>query len=188
LLYIFGGGSYKRKDRLGGIWCPDSFEDLHIIRFLHQKYPAAQVQIIPVACPPVYASQLYGFEKGVFLNEPENSNTYQESVKDFIESTEKIIQNKYLPVDTYYDHRFRLLFNGREDLKPANAYGTIYEWQGSFKSVTEDQKYGTPTAWLLNSKGVVLEPPFWGNLYHSRPYTIRYTISDIDTAIQAHLK
>jgi hypothetical protein len=188
VLYIYGGGAHTRENRLGGIWCPDSFEDLHIIRYIHQKFDDSQVQIIPVACPPIYSSQHYGFAQRVFLDEPDDSPKFNESVKQFMESTEKVVAAKYLPVETYYDLRFRLLFNPREDLKPGAGYGTIHPWQGCFRASGETQKYGTPTIWLLNAKGVVLHEPFGGNIYHAEPFAIRYTILDLDKAIQRHVQ
>lgn len=187
-LYIYGGGAYKQTNRIGGIWCRDSFEDFHIMRFVHQKYDDSEVQIIPVACPPVYGGQYYGFEKRVFLDEPADSSAFKASAQAFIESTEKAIANEFVPVETYYDLRNRLLFNRRQDLKPGKGYKTIYPWQGRFRSDQETQKYGTPTIWLLSPMGIVLRRPFWGNIYHGDPYTIRYTIVDVDEAIQKFLK
>jgi len=187
VLYIYGGGAHTREDRLGGIWCADSFEDFHILRYIYQKFDDSQVQIIPVACPPVYSSQHYGFAARVFLDEVDDSPKFNESVKQFMESTEKAITAKYIPLETYYDLRFRLLFNRREDLKPGAGYGAIYSWQGCLRASGETQKYGTPTIWLLDAKGVVLHEPFWGNIYHADPFDIRYTILDLDKAIQRQL-
>ncbi|MFQ5823929.1 MAG: hypothetical protein ACE5JB_07735 [bacterium] len=186
-LYIYGGAVVNDSRRLGNIWCPDSFEDMHIIRFVHSKYKEAEVKLIPVACPPIYSSQNYGFEKRVFLDHSESSKKFTESSKAFIEKTEDITHSGLIPIDTYYDLRFRLLFNRRKNLQPGKDYGNIFEWQGQFRGPGDNQKYGTPTLWLLNSKGTILEKPFWGNIYHSEPYRIRYTILDVDKAIQRYL-
>lgn len=186
VLYIYGGGAYK-KNRIGGIWCRDSFEDFHVMRYIFQKYDDTEVQIIPVACPPVYASHFYGFDRRVFLDEPDVSPRFKENAKAFVESTESVVQNEFIPVDTYYDFGNRLLFNRRKDLKAGPGYGPVHSWQGKFRSNHEMQKYGTPTIWLLNRKGVILEDPFWGNLYHTDPYLIRYTVVDVDNAIQKNL-
>lgn len=187
MLYICGGGANGHRDRLGDIWCPDTFEDLHTLRFVHEKYEASDVRIIPVACPPVYSSHYYGFDRKVFLDESDDSPKFRESVQTFIESTEEVVGRKYLPVQTYYDLRFRLLFNIRQDLRPGDSYGPIYDWQGKFRGANETQKYGTPSIWLLDSRGRVLEKPFWGNVYHSKPFEIRYTVLDLDKAIKRNL-
>lgn len=186
-LYIYGGGANRHRDRLGGLWCPDSFEDLHTLRFIDQKYDDSQVRILPVACAPVYSSQYYSFERRVFLDEPDKSDKFRESARVFVESTEEVIDNDFIPVPTYYDFRHRLLFNRREDLQPGDGYGKVFEWQGKFRGRGDTQKYGTPTVWLLDSNGKVLEEPFWGNYYHSEPFQIGYTIVDLDQAIQRHL-
>ncbi|RMF57625.1 MAG: hypothetical protein D6743_18740 [Calditrichaeota bacterium] len=186
LLYIYGGGALSNSERLGGIWCPDSFEDLYVVRFVHLKYPS-EVQIIPVACPPVYSSQYYGLEERVFLDEPADSEKFKKAVQRFIASTEKVVSGRLLPVETYYDFRFRLLFNRREDLLPDKNYGTIYPWQGKFRAEDETQKYGTPTIWLLDRDGVVLTEPFHGNFYHSDPFELSYSAVDVDQAIQQFL-
>lgn len=188
LLYIFGGRVPKPNDRLGGIWCVDSFEDLHILRYLNLKYDSSQLRILPVACAPVYSSQNYGFEPRVFLDEPDDSPKFKESAAAFVKHTEKLFVEGYLPVPSYYDVRYRLLFNRREDLQPGAGYGPIYDWQGKFRGKGETQRYGTPTIWLLNSNGKVLSEPFWGNLYHSEPFEIRYTIVDVDRAVEQNLQ
>ncbi|MFQ6115902.1 MAG: hypothetical protein ACE5NG_17720, partial [bacterium] len=164
-----------------------SFEDLHIMRFVQSKYNETDVKVVPVACPPVYSSHYYGFEKRVFLDEPDGSKKFTENVTAFIEKTEDVVRTGLVPAETYYDLRLRLLFNQRKDLQPHKNYGVIFNWQGKFRGPGEHQKYGTPTLWLLNSQGMVLEEPFWGNIYHQEPYSIRYTILDVDKAIQRYV-
>lgn len=187
LLYIYGGAVINHPNRLGGIWCPDTFEDLHIFRYIYYKYKNAPVHFIPVACTPIYSCQYYGFEKRVFLDEADNSEKFKENAKAFVEKNEAIVASGLIATNTYYDLRFRLLFNRSKKWQPGRGYGTIYPWQGKFRAKGETQKYGTPTLWLLNSKGIILDKPFWGNIYHGEPYQIRYTISDVDKAIQNHL-
>lgn len=188
LLYIYGGRVPKQDDRLGGIWCPDSFEDLHIVRYLHLKYQPEQLRILPIACPPVYSSQHYGFEQRIFLDEPDDSQKYQDGAAAFIDNTEKLFVEGLVPVPSYYDIRQRLLFNRREDLKPGAGYGMIHQWQGIFRGSGDTQRYGTPTIWLLDGNGKVLAAPFWGNYYHSDPFQIRYTVIDVDKAIEQNLQ
>jgi len=188
MLYIYGGRAMNHSDRLGGIWCPDSFEDFHTLRFIHKKYDDSQVKIIPVACAPVYSSLYYGLQHRVFLDKPDDDKIFKESVKKFIESTEKAVKAGYVPLATYYDLRHRLLFNDKKDLQPGEAYGQIFSWQGKFRAEGETQKYGTPTIWLLNADGVVLSEPFHGNTYHSDPYQIGYTVLEVDRVIRTLLE
>ena len=187
MLYIFGGGAIDNKDKLGGIWCSDSFEDLQIVRYINTKYEVEPVKIIPVACAPVYSSQYYGLEKSVFLDEPDSSDKYKDAVQKFIKSTNESVEAGYIPIQPYFDLRLRLLFNRDEDLKPGEGYGEIYPWQGKFRADEETQKYGVPTIWFLNSEGVVLEPPLRGNFYNSDPYEINYTIVDVDKILGKYL-
>ncbi len=187
MLYIFGGGALDRDDKLGGLWCGDSFEDLQIMRFVHSKYEASGLKIIPVACAPVYSSKYYGLEDRVFLDEPHDSIKFEEAATKFVESTVKLVDSGFIPVKSYFDLRLRLLFNSREDLKPGDGYGEIFEWQGKFRAEEETQKYGVPTIWLLDPEGRILEGPFRGNIYHSDPYEINYTVLDIDKTLQKYL-
>lgn len=187
VLYIFGGGAMGRENKLGGIWCKDSFEDLQIMRFIHTKYEEMPVQIIPVACAPVYSTRFYGFAARVFLDEPDDSEKFKAAAKAFIDSTQASFEAGFIPVQPYFDVRDRLLLNPREDLKPGAGYGKIFDWQGRFRADDETQKYGVPSIWLLNEKGVVLDGPFHGNYYHSDPYEIKYTLVDIDRAIEKRL-
>ncbi|MFQ5652543.1 MAG: hypothetical protein ACE5IY_21635 [bacterium] len=187
MLYIFGGGALGRDDKLGGLWCGDSFEDLQIMRFVKDKYEFSGLQIIPVACAPVYSSQYYGLDERVFLDQPDDSDKFQRAARRFIESTEKLVEAGFIPVSPYYDLRLRLLFNTDEELKPGAGYGEIYAWQSKFRADDETQKYGVPTLWLLDSKGVILEKPFHGNVYHSDPFEINYTVVDVDRALQKYL-
>ena len=184
VLNFFGGGAMGHEKRVGGLWCPDSFEDMHIFRYLDFKYSKGDVSILPVACAPVYSSHLYGQEKGVYMNESDNSSKYKEAVDAFVESTEAAVANKYLPVRTYYDIRLRNLFNRRDDLQPGKGYGPVADWQGRFRASADSQKYGTPTIWLLDENGTVLADPFFGNLYHEQPFEIKYTVIDVDRVIQ----
>lgn len=186
MLYIFGGGALDREDK-PGIWCPDSFDDLHILRFVHEKYEFAGVNIIPVACAPVYSSQYYGLEEGVFLNEPDDSEKFQEAAKKFIDSTQEAADRGVIPVQPYFDLRLRLVLNREEDLLPGPGYGEIYAWQSKFRADDEPQKYGVPTIWLMDPHGVVLEKPFHSNIYHTDPFQINYTIVDVDKALSKYI-
>jgi len=187
VLYIFGGGAMAKEDKLGQIWCRDSFEDLQVLRFIQTKYEEYGVSMIPVALAPVYSTQHYGFDAGVLMNEADDSKKFQDAAASFVNSTQQSYEAGFIPVQPYFDLRNRLLLNPAEDLKPGEDYGKIHAWQGRFRAENETQKYGVPTIWLLNAEGVILEGPFYGNYYHSDPYTINYTLVDIDKAIEKYL-
>lgn len=187
MIYLYGGGAMDNFNKVGGLWCVDSFDDSHVMRFIDYKYLESEVAILPVACPPVYSSQYYGLEEGVFMNEPEDSEAYQQAVEKFVDSTEQAVYNKFVPVPTYYDFRLRMLFNREPYLKPGEGYGAIHDWQGKFRAPGETQRYGTPTIWLLDANGTVLTEPFHGNIYHSDPFELSYCASDVDKAIQQFL-
>ena len=74
-----------------------------------------------------------------------------------------------------------------EDLKPGEGYGPVHDWQGRFRVSADSQKYGTPTFWLLDKNGTVLAKPFYGNLYHEKPFEIKYSVIEVDKVIQALL-
>ena len=187
MLYIYGGGAMNKPDKIGGIWCPDSFEDSYVLRFIHEKYAEnPDVKILSVASSPIYSTKHYDLLDRVLLDEPDDSEAFKEAQQIFIDSTEDVVFDKIIPAETYYDVRLRLLFNRREDLQPGEGYGTIHDWQGKFRAPGETQKYGTPTIWLLDSTGIVLEEAFHGNIYQDQE--LRYTVLEVDKAIQKHLK
>ena len=187
MLYIYGGGAMNKPDKLGGIWCRDSFEDSYVLRFIHEKYAeSSDVKILSVASAPVYSTKSYDLADRVLLDEPDDSGAFKEARQIFIDSTEDVVFEKIIPSETYYDVRLRLLFNRREDLQPGEGYGQIHDWQGKFRAPGETQKYGTPTIWLLDADGVVLEEAFHGNIYQDQE--LRYTVLEVDKAIQKHLQ
>jgi len=187
MLYIYGGGAMNKPDKLGGIWCRDSFEDSYVLRFIHEKYAEnSDVKILSVASAPVYSTKSYDLADRVLLDEPDDSEAFKEARQIFIDSTEDVVFEKIIPSETYYDVRLRLLFNRREDLQPGEGYGQIHDWQGKFRAPGETQKYGTPTIWLLDADGVVLEEAFHGNIYQDQE--LRYTVLEVDKAIQKHLQ
>ena len=186
VLYIFGGGSIHRQ-KLGGIWCQDSFEDLQIPRYLHLKYQDEAVKLLPIAVAPVYATKSYGLEDRVFLDQQDDSDIFKKSAREFIDSTEQVFYDGFIPEQPYFDLRNRLLFNRRKDLAPGKGYGEVFPWQGKFRAKNEDQKYGVPTVWLLNGDGEILDAPFHGNHYHGDAFEIHYTVVDVDRAIEKHL-
>ena len=131
MLYIYGGGAMNKPDKIGGIWCRDSFEDSYVLRFIHEKYEeSSDVKILSVASAPVYSTKSFDLADRVLLDEPDDSEAFKEARQIFIDSTEDVVFEKIIPSETYYDVRLRLLFNRREDLQPGEGYGQIHDWQG----------------------------------------------------------
>lgn len=188
LLFIFGGGDMG-GGRPGGIWCGDSFNDMHILRTLAGRYRKGPVGIIPVACAPVYSTQFLDFPKRVFLDYPEESAEFQEAAKAFIDSTQAAVEAGIIPMQPWYDLRLRTMMSRAPEQMPSGNTGNTYSWQGSFRAADETQNYGVTNFWVLSPDGVVLTDPFRGNIYHphSGPVQINYTLSDIESAILSNL-
>ncbi len=183
-LVIIGGAYLEATDRHGGIWCEDTLYDFGNLVAAIGTNGATGVQFIGAACPPVYSSDRYGWEKGVFLDEPENSAKFKKAVGQFIEKTEALRNDGSIPLGTlYYDPRFRLLWNPQEHAV-GPAYGPVYPWQGKFKWHNDVQRYGTPCLWFLDQRGKVLREPLYGNNYTSVPPKILYTFWELESAIQ----
>ncbi|MFT6409000.1 MAG: hypothetical protein ACJAQ6_002423, partial [Arenicella sp.] len=102
LVFIFGGGGmgHQRADKNGGLWCPDSYEDMHIVRSLHNHYKD-KIGIIPIAVPPVYHSELLGHDKGLFFTD-RASPEYQKAVTSFVDSTQMSFEQGTIPVQPFY--------------------------------------------------------------------------------------
>ena len=187
-LVIFGGAhARKPADKRGQLWCVDSSDDLAIQRTVYFNYVNEGVTFVPVATPPVYSGNSYGYSENVFLVEGDDSPRYQGAVTEFVEKTEALIQDGTIPFDPiFYDPRFRLLDN-RNEHTHVPAYGPVQPWQGRFKWYQDHQRYGTPTIWLLDSQLRVLREPFWGNVYESVPVQINYTVRDVTVALDRAL-
>jgi hypothetical protein len=188
VLFIFGGGDLGAAQP-GHLWCPDSFEDTHILRTLHDKYAEQGVQFIPVAVPPAYHSQVLGQPARVFLDAEVGSEALVMARQAFIESTLAARTLGILPVDPWFDLRMGLMLNRTESMLPGPAYGDVAAWAGAFRAAGETQFYGVPSFWILSGDGQVLVEPFRGNIYHPHggDVDIRYTFADIDAALQALL-
>ena len=187
-LIVFGGAYAKKKpDKRGRLWCGDSSDDMAVHRSVYFNYAGEGVTFVPVATPPVYSTG-YGFRQDVFLAEPEGSAAYQEALAEFIEKTEVLKEDGTIPFDSiFYDPRFRLLDNPNEH-EHVPAYGSIHPWQGRFKWFEDDQRYGTPTIWLLDAKLRVIRAPFFGNVYEGVPVQINYTVRDVVGALDEALE
>jgi hypothetical protein len=188
-LLIFGGAyAVKPADKRGGLWCVDTVDDIPIHRTIYFNYADKGVTFVPVAAPPVYGSERYGYPEGVFLTEPEDSPTYKKAVEEFVSKTEVLKEDGSIPFDpVFYDPRFRLLDNPNEP-EHVPAYGRVYPWQGRLKWHEDPQTYGTPTTWILDRNLTVLTQPFYGNNYEAVPLHIRYTVRDIVEALDRILE
>lgn len=188
VLFIFGGGDLG-SGMPGHLWCPDSFEDTHILRTLYGKYADKGVNFIAVGVAPVYHSQFLGHKAGVFLTDAGESEDFRTAEQDFRESTLAAYDSGILPVEPYLDSRFRLMFNRSPDLAPRAQYGEVYNWQGVFRDPQETQFYGVPGFWIMDAEGRILAAPFRGNIYHPHgaEVTIKYTYSDIDRVLASLL-
>lgn len=189
VIFIFGGGGmgHERANKNGGLWCPDSFEDLHILRSLHNHYEGT-VQIIPVAVPPVFHSGLLGYEDRVFFK-GRGRDDYQAARASFIDSTQLAFSRGTIPVQPFYDHGFNLLISPVEK-KLRSGSIPIKDWHGAFRAENETQHYGVPNMWLVDSSGEVLESPFRGNIYraHGGDIQINYTLKDVIDVIDRRLQ
>jgi hypothetical protein len=182
VLAIFGGAYLTTTDKHGGIWCEDSLDEFANLKAASNGWKDKGVQFVAVSCPPVYSDR-YGFEKDVFLDEPETSPRYRSAVSQFIEKNEALRKDRTIPFDVvYYDPRFRLLWNPKEHAAVA-AYGPVHSWQGKFKWHKDEQRYSTPCIWFLNTKGTVLREPLYGNNYSAVPPKILFTYWELDGAI-----
>jgi hypothetical protein len=181
-LVIFGGAYLNTTDKHRGIWCEDSLDEFANLKAASNASKEKGVQFIAVACPPVYSDK-YGFERNVFLDQPDDSPKYRRAVQDFIERTETLRKDRTIPFEVvYYDPRFRLLWNTKEYVAK-EAYGPVYPWQGKLKWHNDDQRYGTPCLWFLDSKGQVLREPLYGNNYSAVPPKILFTYWELQSGI-----
>lgn len=188
VLFIFGGGALgdERASDTGGIWCPDSFADLNILRTLHEEYQD-RVGFIPIACPPVFHTKGIGFADRAFLDYAASDSEYQSAKNAFVESTKAAFESGLIPTEPYLDHRFRLLMGAQQKQQLEAAYGDVPSWQGAFRAANETQSYGVPNFWLSNASAKILTQPFRGNVYHGQE-VISYTVKDLATAIDTELK
>ncbi len=189
VLILFGAGfsSPPEGAHRGPFWCEDSFDDISVQRALYTALKDRPVQFIPVAAPPVYNPKAFGWQDNVFLDQPDDSKAYQSAAREFIEATEKQIQNGLIPFPTvYYDPKFRLAQN-KKQRELGEGFGKVYDWQGKLKWSQDSRKYGTPTIWILGHDGTVLTEPLFGNDYDSDPPEINYEFHDAKELIEKWL-
>jgi hypothetical protein len=192
VLYIFGGGDLGSGNP-GHLWCPDSFEDIHILRTLAGKYAEADVSFIAVAEVPVYHSQMLGAPAGVFFNEPDDSRAFARAKAAFVDSTMAAFDDGIIPVEPYFDLRFRLNMKRTPGLlpglEPGDPFGPMADWMGAFRDPADPQLYGVPSLWFVSNDGEILADVYRGNVYHPHDadVSIRYTFADVDATLQALL-
>ena len=188
VVFIFGGGGmgHQRADKNGGLWCPDSYEDMHILRSLHNHYKG-KLAIIPIAVPPVFHSELLGYTKGLFFRDKANPD-YQKALMSFIDSTQTAFKQGTIPVQPFYDNDFNLLIS-RQHSEQRSKVTPIKPWHGAFRAENETQHYGVPNLWLLDASGKVIAEPFRGNIYrpHGGAISINYTLKAVVDVIDANL-
>lgn len=190
VVFIFGGGGlgHERASDTGGIWCPDSYQDLEILRTLYESYHA-QLGFIAIACPPVFHSKMLGYSDRVFLDFAATNEEYRRAKVAFVESTQNAYEKGLIPIQPYFDHRFRLLMGAKEKQELKSDYGVIHNWQGAFRAAQEAQSYGVPNFWICDSVGKILSQPFRGNIYHPHEggSTLAYTAKDLTAKIDSLL-
>lgn len=189
VVFVFGGGGmgHKHAEKNGGLWCPDSYEDLHILRSLHNHYKG-KVAVIPIAVPPVFHSRSLGYEEGLFFKDRANPG-YQKALMAFVDSTQASFKQGTIPVQPFYDNDFNFLISSkyselRKKILP------VENWHGAFRAENETQHYGVPNLWLVDSTGRIIAEPFRGNIYrpHGGDITINYTLKEVVEAIEANLQ
>ena len=186
LLYLFGGGGmgHERTQKTGGLWCPDSFEDMHILRSLAKHYEG-RIGFMPIAIPPVFHTKLLGFGERVMLDPASTDQDNQLALKAFIDSTQTAFDARTIPIQPLYDLYFNLLISeDAQELREATS--PRQQWHGAFRAADETQSYGVPNFWLVDNKGKVLREPFRGNVYHphNEAISINYSLQDVVAAIE----
>lgn len=185
VLVLFGGAALEIPDGdfRGSLWCEDSFDDLAIQRALVAEFVSEPVQFIPVAFPPVFSTERYGFSEDVFFMRSNNDRSFRKVLRRFIKKTNQLAKKSLLPFETvYFDPKVRLT-QDRDSAELTEKYGPIYEWQGKLKWYLDPRTYGAPTIWILDGEGRVLQEPFWGNDYDSEPPQINYGFAELKGAV-----
>lgn len=102
VIYIFGGGAMGAERITRGIWCQDSYEDLHILRTLFDNY-SDRVGFIAIAEPPVFNTKMFGFKDRALLDDAQDSETYESATQAFIASNQVAVERGLIPFEPYLD-------------------------------------------------------------------------------------
>ena len=187
VVIMFGGASKRPQPTepyRGGLWCPDSYQDLRLQKELIRSFRDRPVQFLAVAVPPVFGSASHGYRDGVFL-EASLSSLYHEEAVAFVRATRHALHTGVLPFSKiFFDPRFEL---GKKPDLPASAERSSAAWRGKLKWHLDDRKYGLPTLWLLDPAGQILREPFYGNDYTETPPKLEYDFDQIKAAIESYL-
>ena len=124
VVFIFGGGDLGHNDP-GHLWCPDSFEDTHILRTLIGKYTGKPVGFVAIASAPVYHSNALDSKARVFLDDADDSADFKAARQSFITSTLAARDAGILPIEPYYDFRLHLMLNTTGRMQPGAGYGAM---------------------------------------------------------------
>lgn len=187
-LLLFGGPSMNPASSYGGLWCVDSFNDMAVSNYIHLKYKKQGVEVIAVACPPVYGEEEYGYAAGTFLPQPETAQEWQDEFGRFVQACYDLQGNHVIPFEKiYFDPKFRLAFNHKKHANGRAFSDTVLPWMGKFKPSTDQQSYSLPVIWLLSPEGKVLHEPFVGNRYGVSTQRINYTVREVEAAVQSLL-
>jgi hypothetical protein len=184
-LLLFGGPSVDPVSTYGGLWCVDSFNDMPVSNYIRLKYKKQGVEIIAVACPPVYGEEEYGYTAGTFLAQLESSQVWKDEFGRFVQAAYDLQGNHVIPFEKmYFDPKFRLAFNHQKHTNGMAFSDPVLPWMGRFKPATDQQSYSVPVIWLLSPDGKVLHEPFVGNRYGSSTQRINYTVREVEAAVQ----
>lgn len=190
VVYVFGGGAMGAESIQRGIWCQDSYEDLHILRSLVDRYKD-RVGFIAIAEPPVFHTKQMGHVHRALLDYTPDESAYETAGAAFIESTQEAVNKGTIPIQPYYDVGFRFLMSKKQQSNLKPAYGDVPVWQGAFRMPDDRQTYGVPALWLVDQQGKVLTKPFRGNIYHPHgtdDITLNYSLSDVLNVVDEYLK
>ncbi|MFH0943624.1 MAG: DJ-1/PfpI family protein, partial [Planctomycetota bacterium] len=185
VLFLFGGGGDRREFHRAGIWCEDSMNELPLMRHMRARFRDRPVAFLPVACPPVFDEEQFGYPSGCF---EESSADHVAARAAFVKATRDAVDSGLIPFDTvYYDPGFKLMRGPDTAGAPSEeAREEAPSWAGRFRARDEYQQYGLPTIWILSREGKVLMPPFRGNRYE-KDLTLIYTARELHTAISRAL-
>ncbi len=188
-LLLFGGPSMNPASSHGGLWCVDSFNDMSVSNYIYLKYKKLGVQVLAVACPPVYGEDEYGYTAGTFLPQPETAQTWKDEFARFVQASYDLQGNHVIPFEkVYFDPKFRLAFNYKKHANGVAFSDPVLPWMGRFKPSTDQQSYSVPVIWLLSPQGIVLHAPFVGNRYGTSTQRINYTVREVEAAVQEILE
>lgn len=187
VLIVFGGAAKQIPEDpfRGPLWCQDSFDDLAIQRALVASFKDSPVQFIPIAVPPIYSPDRYGYGN-VFLAEEPGSNDFRQAFQTFVDLTEKSRESGLLPFDqVYYDPQGLVIRKPQDSSGPAAVQAP--SWQGKLKWHLDPRKYGVPTLWILNGNGTVMREPFFGNQYAGDSVQVTYGFQELQQAVSTVL-